>query len=381
MDFDLNESQGMLQDSVRKLLSDKYGFENRKAYMAGETGWSRELWAQYAELGLLGLPFDEEDGGFGGGGEEVMIVAEQMGRHITLEPWFSTVVLGGGFLRHGGAADLRADMVAGIAGGGVLLAFAQQERQSRYDLHDVATTAKKDGGAWVITGRKGMVLHGDTADHFVVTARVSGNRRDAGGIGVFLVPAKGEGVSVRGFRQVDGNRAAEVEFSDARAEHVLGTPEDGLALVNKVVDEAIAALAAEAIGAMDVVHAMTLDYMKTRQQFGKPIGSFQALQHKAADMLVAIEQSRSMAYFATMAARDPDAEERRRNMHAVKAQIGRSQRLVGQEAIQLHGGIAMTMEYAAGHYFKRLTVNEATFGDTDFHLRSLSDLGGLVQAA
>lgn len=381
MDFDLNESQGMLQDSVRKLLSDKYGFEQRKAYMASETGWSRELWAQYADLGLLGLPFDEEDGGFGGGGEEVMIVAEQMGRHITLEPWLSTVVLGGGFLRHGAAADLRADMVAGVAGGGVLLAFAQQERQSRYDLHDVATTAKKDGASWVITGRKGMVLHGDTADHFIVTARISGNRRDKGGIGVFLVPAKGEGVSVRGFRQVDGSRAAEVEFSGARAEHALGTPEDGLALVDKVVDEAIAALAAEAIGAMDVVHAMTLDYMKTRQQFGKPIGSFQALQHKAADMLVAIEQSRSMAYFATMAARDPDAAERRRNMHAVKAQIGRSQRLVGQEAIQLHGGIAMTMEYAAGHYFKRLTVNEATFGDTDFHLRSLSDLGGLVQAA
>ncbi|WP_191083731.1 acyl-CoA dehydrogenase family protein [Roseococcus microcysteis] len=381
MDFDLNESQGMLQDSVRKLLSDKYGFEQRKAYMASETGWSRELWAQYADLGLLGLPFDEEDGGFGGGGEEVMIVAEQMGRHITLEPWLSTVVLGGGFLRHGAAADLRADMVAGVAGGGVLLAFAQQERQSRYDLHDVATTAKKDGAAWVITGRKGMVLHGDTADHFIVTARISGNRRDKGGIGVFLVPAKAEGVSVRGFRQVDGSRAAEVEFSNARAEHALGTPEDGLALVDKVVDEAIAALAAEAIGAMDVVHAMTLDYMKTRQQFGKPIGSFQALQHKAADMLVAIEQSRSMAYFATMAARDSDAAERRRNMHAVKAQIGRSQRLVGQEAIQLHGGIAMTMEYAAGHYFKRLTVNEATFGDTDFHLRSLSDLGGLVQAA
>lgn len=381
MDFDLNESQGMLQDSVRKLLSDKYGFEQRKAYMASETGWSRDLWAQYADLGLLGLPFDEEDGGFGGGGEEVMIVAEQMGRHITLEPWLSTVVLGGGFLRHGAAADLRADMVAGVAGGGVLLAFAQQERQSRYDLHDVATTAKKDGAAWVITGRKGMVLHGDTADHFIVTARISGNRRDKGGIGVFLVPAKAEGVAVRGFRQVDGSRAAEVEFSGARAEHVLGTPEDGLALVDKVVDEAIAALAAEAIGAMDVVHAMTLDYMKTRQQFGKPIGSFQALQHKAADMLVAIEQSRSMAYFATMAARDSDAAERRRNMHAVKAQIGRSQRLVGQEAIQLHGGIAMTMEYAAGHYFKRLTVNEATFGDTDFHLRSLSDLGGLVQAA
>ena len=380
MDFDLNESQSLLQDSLRKLLASKYGFEQRKAYMASETGWSREVWAQYAEIGLLGLPFDEDDGGFGGGGEETMIVAEQMGRHITLEPWFSTVVLGGGFLRHGADAALRQEMVGQIAAGEALLAFAQQERQSRYDLFDVLTTAKKDGSGWVISGRKGMVLHGDTADHFVVTARMAGGQRDRGGIGVFLVPA-GEGVTVRGFRQVDGTRAAEVEFANARAAHLLGEAENGLALVDRVVDEAIAAQAAEAIGAMDVVHNMTLDYMKTRQQFGKPIGSFQALQHRAADMLVALEQARSMAFFATMAARDEDAEERRRNMHAVKAQIGRAQRFVGQQSIQLHGGIAMTMEYAAGHYFKRLTVNEACFGDTDFHLRALADMGGLVQAA
>jgi len=380
MDFDLNESQSLLQDSLRKLLASKYGFEQRKAYMASETGWSREVWAQYAELGLLGLPFAEEDGGFGGGGEETMIVAEQMGRHITLEPWFSTVVLGGGFLRHGADAALRAKMIEGIAAGETLLAFAQQERQSRYDLFDVLTTAKKDGSGWVITGRKGMVLHGDTSDHFIVTARMAGGQRDRAGIGVFLVPA-GEGVTVRGFRQVDGTRAAEVEFANARATHLLGEAENGLTLVDRVVDEAIAALSAEAIGAMDVVHTMTLDYMKTRQQFGKPIGSFQALQHRAADMLVALEQARSMSYFATMAAQDTDPAERRRNMHAAKAQIGRAQRFVGQQSIQLHGGIAMTVEYAAGHYFKRLAVNEASFGDTDFHLRALADMGGLVQAA
>ena len=381
MDFDLNESQSLLQDSIRKTLTAKYGFENRKAYMASETGWSREMWAQYAELGLLGLPFAEEDGGFGGGPEETMLVAEQMGRHITLEPWFSTVVLGGGFLRLGAETALRQEMVEGVASGATLLAFAQVERQSRYDLFDVQTTAKKDGSGWLITGRKGMVLHGDTADHFFVTARVCGGSRDKGGIGVFVVPAKVDGISVRGFRTVDGQRAAEVDFTDARATHVLGDAEGGLPLVDRVVDEAIAVLAAEAIGAMEVVHNMTLDYLKTRQQFGRAIGSFQALQHKAADMLVALEQSRSMAYFATMAAQGSEPNERRRNMHAVKAQIGRSQRFVGQQSIQLHGGIAMTMEYGAGHYFKRLTVNEALFGDTDFHLRSLADAGGLLQAA
>lgn len=381
MDFDLNESQALLQESLRKLLADKYGFESRKAYMASETGWSRELWAQYAELGLLGLPFAEEDGGYGGGGEETMLVAEQMGRHITLEPWFSTVVLGGGFLRHGADPALRREMVAGIAAGSTLLAFAFQERQARYDLHDVEATARRDGSGWAISGRKGMVLHGDTADHFVVTARVAGARRDLRGIGVFLVPAKAPGVSARGFRMVDGQRAAEVAFENARASHVLGDPEDGMPLVDRVVDEAIAALAAEAVGAMDVAHAMTVEYMRTRQQFGRPIGSFQALQHRAADMLIALEQARSMSYFATMAAREEDAAERRRNMHAVKVQIGRSARFVGQQSIQLHGGIAMTMEYAVGHYFKRLTVNEAMFGDTDFHLRALAEAGGLVQAA
>lgn len=376
MDFDLNEEQTLLQDSIRRTLADRYGFEQRKGYSASETGWSRELWAAYAELGLLGLPFAEDDGGFGGGAEEMLILAEQMGRSITLEPWFSTLVLGGGLLRHGADAALRGELVPAIAAGECLLAFAQGERESRYSLHDVQTVAKRDGAGWAITGRKGMVLHGDTADHFLVTARTGGSRRDRGGVGVFLVPR--DQAQVQGFRLVDGGRAAEVAFDGARASHCLG--EDALPLVDRVVDEAIAALAAEAVGCMDVVQGMTVDYMKTRSQFGKPIGSFQALQHKAADMLVAIEQARSMAFFAAMASRGEDAAERRRDMHAVKVQLGRASRLVGQQSIQLHGGIAMTMEYAAGHYFKRLTVNEAMFGDTDFHLRQLSDMGGLIAA-
>jgi pimeloyl-CoA dehydrogenase small subunit len=378
MDFDLNEEQTLLKDSIARLLADRYGFEQRKAVMASADGWSREIWARFAELGLLGLPFAEADGGFGGGAEELLILAEQMGRNLVVEPWFSTIVLGGGFLRHGADAALRGEMVPAIAAGEALLAFAFQERQSRHDLFDVATVARRQGGTWVLEGRKGMVLHGDSADWFIVTARIAGERRDRSGIGVFLVPAKAAGVHSRGFRQVDGTRAAEVEFAGATARALLA--EDGLALVDRVVDEAIAALAAEAVGAMEVVHGMTLDYMKTRQQFGRPIASFQALQHRAADMLIALEQARSMAFFAAMASRGGDAAERRRDMHAVKVQLGRSARLVGQQSIQLHGGIAMTMEYAAGHYFKRLTVNEAMFGDTDHHLRALADAGGLVQA-
>lgn len=381
MDFDLSEDQTLLQDSVRKLLSDRYGFEQRKACMASDTGWSREVWAQYAELGLLGLPFAESEGGFGGGREEVLIVAEQMGRAITLEPWLTTVVVGGGFLRHGADAATRAALVPKVAAGECLLAFAHTERQSRYDLFDVATTARKDGSGWVLDGRKGMVLHGDTADKLVVSARSAGGQRDARGVGVFLVDANAPGVGRRGYRTVDGQRAAEVELSGVRAEAVLGDPEGGLPVIDRVVDEAIAALAAEAVGAMDVAHGMTLDYMKTRKQFDRPIGSFQALQHRAADMLVALEQARSMAYFAALAANEEDAGLRRRQMASVKVQIGRSIRFIGQNTIQLHGGIAMTMEYAAGHYFKRLTVNDATFGDADHWVRVLADAGGLVEAA
>ena len=381
MDFDLTEEQRLLQDSLARLLGDKYGFEQRKAHMKSPAGWSREVWSQYAELGLLGLPFAEEEGGFGGGAVETLLVAEQLGRAIALEPWLTTVVIGGGFLRHGASAELRAELVPQVASGELLLAFAQTERQSRYDLHDVATTARKDGTGWVVNGRKGFVVHGDSAGKLLVTARSAGGQRDHKGIGVFLVDANGPGVQRRGYRTVDGQRAAEVELSNARAEAVLGDPEDGLPLVDQVVDEAIAALAGEAVGAMQVAHDMTIDYMKTRQQFGRPIGSFQALQHRAADMLVALEQARSMSYLAAMSVEERDPVERRKSMASVKVQIGRSARFVGQQSIQLHGGIAVTMEYAVGHYFKRLTVNDGMFGDADHWIRFLADAGGLVAAA
>ncbi|MBC7434408.1 MAG: acyl-CoA dehydrogenase family protein [Rubritepida sp.] len=375
MDFDLTEDQSLLVDSVRRMLADQYGFEQRKTHMKSIEGWSTAMWSAYAEQGLLGLPFAEADGGFGGGLIDTCLIAEQMGRTLTLEPWFTTVVLGGGFLRRA-APELRAAMVPQVADGSLKLAFAQVERQSRYDLHDVATTARHEGAGWVVNGRKGMVLHGDSADRFFVTARHAGGPRDRGGIGVFLVDERH--ATVRGFRTVDGGRAAEVEFDQAPAVLIA---EEGLPMVEAVVAEAIAALAFEAVGCMEMAHTMTLDYMKTRQQFGKPIGSFQALQHRAADMLVALEQARSMSFYAVQAAAETDADERRRGVAAVKVQVGRSGRLIGQQSIQLHGGIAMTMEYACGHYFKRLTMNDSLFGGADHHIRALADDGGLVQAA
>ena len=380
MDFDLTDEQRLLKESVDRLVGGRYDFEARKRYRQEPDGFSRELWGQYAELGLLGLPFAEEHGGFGGGAVETMIVMEAFGRALALEPYLATVILGGGFLRHGGTDAQKAELVPQIAAGEMTLAFAHTERQSRYDLFDVATTAKRDGSAFVLEGDKGVVVHGDSAQKLVVTARTAGGRRDRDGIGVFLIDASAPGVSRRGYPTQDGQRAAEVSLASVRvgSEAVVGDPENGLPLVERVVDEAVAALCAEAVGCMGEMHALTIEYLKRRKQFGVPIGSFQALQHRGADMFVALEQARSMAMLATMMAQDEDAAERRKAVAAAKVQIGRSGRFIGQQAIQLHGGVGMTMEFKVGHYFKRVTMIDTLFGDADHHLAQVAESGGLV---
>jgi pimeloyl-CoA dehydrogenase small subunit len=381
MDFDLNDEQRQLKDSVDRLLTDTYGDLNQRlGYMKEPKGYSEKLWSTYAELGLLAVPFAEEHGGLGQGLTETMIIAEAFGRALVVEPYISTIVLGGGALRHSGNASLQAELTPAIAEGKMTLALAHQERQSRFDLADVATTARADGkGGYTLEGEKNVVLGGDSADKLIVTARVSGARADRGGIGLFLVDGKASGVTRRGYPTQDGMRAADVTLSAVRVgpEAVLAGPDKGLEVLERVVDEAIAALSSEAVGAMASLHELTVDYLKTRKQFGVPIGSFQVLQHKAVDMLTALEQARSMAYYGTMMAGEPDAKERRKAMSATKAQIGRSAKLVGETAIQLHGGIGMTMEYKAGHYFKRLTMIDLAFGDADHHLRLLGKAGGL----
>src|SRR5712671_3795632 len=374
MDFDLSEEQRLLKESLDRLIGDRYAFEQRKSYGQSAEGWSRELWAQYAELGLLGLPFAEHYGGSAGGPVETMIAMEAFGRALALEPFLATVVLGGGFLRHGGNAEQCAALIPKIADGSLTLAFAHTERHSRYDLHDIDTRAVRDDTGWVLDGEKGVVLHGDTADKLIVTARVSGGRRDRDGVGVFLVDGKAEGMSRRGYPTQDGLRAAEIALAGVRVgpQGVLGEPGAALPLVERVVDEAIAALCAEAVGAMAVMHELTVEYLKTRRQFGREIGSFQILQHRAVDMLIALEQARSMAMLATMMAAEENAAERRNAVAAAKVQIGRSGKFIGQQAIQLHGGIGMTMEYKVGHYFKRATMIDTIFGDADHHLRQLA---------
>jgi pimeloyl-CoA dehydrogenase small subunit len=383
MDFSLTDEQRLLKESIERLLADRYGFEARQRFVAESTGWSRTMWHSYAELGLLGLPFEERYGGFGGGPVETMIVMEAFGRALVLEPFFATVVLGGSLLRLGASETMRAALIPKIAAGDLLLAFAHAERQSRYDLADVATTAHRDGEDYVLDGAKSLVIHGDCADKLIVSARLAGARNDRDGIGLFAVDAEADGVSRRAYPTVDGLRAAEVTLSGVRvgADRVVGEPGNAFPLIAQVVDAAMAALAAEAVGAMAAMHEMTVEYLKTRKQFGVPIGAFQVLQHRAAEMLIAVEQARSMAFFATMMAEEPDPVERRRAIAAAKVQIGRSGRFVGQQAIQLHGGMGMTMEYEVGHHFKRVTMIDALFGDADHHLAELARLGGLIAAA
>jgi pimeloyl-CoA dehydrogenase small subunit len=377
MDFDLSDEQLLLKDSVDRLTADTYGnFEKRRAYQSEPGGWSAANWRRFADMGLTALPFSEADGGFGGGPVETMIVMEALGRSLAVEPYLATVILGGNLLRLGGSAAQRARLIPAIADGSLTLAFAHAERQARYDLHDIATTATRHAGGFLLQGQKTGVLQGDSAGLLLVSARSDGSRRDREGILLVLVDPAAPGVTVRTYRTQDGLRAADILLDGVQVDEA-ALLAGGLPLIEQVVDIAIAAICAEAVGAMDSAHALTVDYLKTRTQFGVPIGSFQALQHKAADMMMALEQARSMAMFAAMMVGAEPAE-RRTALSAAKVQINRSARLVGQTAVQLHGGIGMTMEYKVGHLFKRLAIIETLFGDTDFHLRAVTEAGGLI---
>jgi pimeloyl-CoA dehydrogenase small subunit len=375
MDFDLTDDQRLLGDSVTRLLAAEYSFEQRKALLKTPAGFSETLWQRYAELGLLGLPIPEDYGGFGGGPVDVMLLMQAFGRHLVLEPYLATVVLGVTALRLAGTEAQQGEILPEVAAGTMKLAFAHYERQARYDLTDILTTAKPSGGGFVLEGGKSVVLHGDCADKLIVSARTSGGRDDAGGLSLFLVDANAPGLARRGYALRDGTRAAELSLSGVQVprEALLAELDNALPTVQRVVEAGIAATSAEVIGTMEAMQAMTLDYLKTRQQFGKPIGDNQALQHRAAEMLVAMEQGRSMAMLAAMSLEEEDAAERARSISMAKVGVGQAGRFVSQNAVQLHGGIGMTEEYAVGHFFRRVMVIEHLFGDTATHLDRLAD--------
>jgi alkylation response protein AidB-like acyl-CoA dehydrogenase len=370
VEFDPTDEQQMLGDTVDRLLDKQYDANARLALLDSETGWSRECWRQYAELGLLGLPFDEQYGGAGMGTGELAVVAESFGRALVLEPYFATVVLAGQLVAAAGTPEQKAAILPGVSAGDTLLAFAYAEPDSRWSFTQPSTTAVERDGVWTLSGQKIAVVGADGADHLVVTARTS----DAG-VGLFLVAA--DGVRRDTYRMQDGLRGADVLFADTPAQP-LGSPAEALEHVLGVVDVATAVLCAEAVGAMDRMLWLTVDYLKTRVQFGQPIAVFQALQHRAADMYVDLEQARSMALLARLALRSDDVAQRRRSVRAAKIQIDLSSRRIGQEAIQLHGGIGMTMEYPVGHYVKRTAVIAKTFADTDHLLVTVGADGGLI---
>jgi alkylation response protein AidB-like acyl-CoA dehydrogenase len=372
VDLEPSDEQKLLAETVNGLLEKRYDANARLRLLESDDGWSRELWRQYAELGLLGLPFDERHGGAGMGADELAVVMECFGRALILEPYLSTVVLGGGLVAVAGSPEQQAAILPGVAAGETLLAFAATEPGSRWSLTDIATTAAPAGDGWTLSGQKIAVLGGDAADHFVVTACTPD-----GAVGLFLVAAAD--VRRDSYRMQDGLRGADVLFTEATAT-ALGQPEDALAAVEGVLDTATAVLCAEAVGAMDRMLWLTVDYLKTRVQFGKPIAVFQALQHRAADMYVSLEQARSMALLARLALSADDVAERRKIVRAAKLQVDLAARHVGQEAVQLHGGIGMTMEYPVGHYLKRTTVIAKTFADTDLLTELIGGAGGLVPA-
>lgn len=381
MDFDLSPEQAQLQDGVERLLASAYGsLEARTAQGSGPSGFSDKTWAQFAEMGLLGIPFAEEEGGFGGGPVETLVVMQALGKALALEPYLATVVLGGSAVRLGGAEEMKARVIPGIVDGSLTLALGFTEKQSRYDLHDVATTARKAEGGYLLEGAKCVVINGDSAGEIIISARTRGERRERDGISLFLVPADAPGLTRLGYPTQDGGRAAEISLGGVRLGEaaLIGPLHGGLPILQRVAEHAIAALAAEAVGIMAALRAMTVEYLKTRQQFGAPIAQFQVLQHRAVDMFIALEQARSMAFYAAMMVDHEDAAERAAALSAVKVQINRSCRLVGQEAVQLHGGIGMTMEYLGAHYFKRLTVIESLFGDTPHHLKIVAAAGELA---
>jgi alkylation response protein AidB-like acyl-CoA dehydrogenase len=373
MDFNFKEEQLQLADALKRWVARDYTFEARRDIVASPSGVSDTAWATLAELGLTALPLPEAQGGFDGDAVDMFVVMQELGRGLVVEPYFATM-FGAEFLRRGRAHDA---LLERVAAGELKLACALGERQSRHDLRDVATRAARDtsdGGGWRLHGEKKVVLHGAQAGVLIVSARTAGAQRDEDGITLFAVPADAAGVVTRDVRMLDGQRAADVLLRDVKvgADAVIGTVGAGWAILEAAADYGAGLLCAEALGAMDALFGATLDYLKTRQQFGVPIGKFQALQHRMADMYVHLEQARSMALLAAARLADDvggdQAAERRRAVAAAKYRVGQAARFVGQQAIQLHGGMGVTDELPASHYFKRLSTIELTLGDCDHHL-------------
>ncbi|MEQ8586998.1 MAG: acyl-CoA dehydrogenase family protein [Thalassobaculaceae bacterium] len=377
MSFTFTDDQRQLADSIARYLDDKYGFEQRNKIRRGEEGWSREVWAEFAELGFLAFPIAEEHGGLGGSTVDLALMMEAFGRALVVEPYIATIVLGAETIAR---ADPKraAEILPSVASGEHLLALAHGEPTSRYDLGRVATMATgSDDEGWVLEGSKAVVLHGDCADTLIVSARTGGRDDERDGVSLFLVPGDAEGLTKRAYPTIDGMRGADLELNSVRVgpEALLGQAGKAVDIVEAVVDRACVALASEAVGAMAATVDLTTEYLKTRTQFGKPLGSFQVLQHRAVEMLSETRFAHALCYRTAGLMDTTSGGDRARAASMVKAEAGRAGKMVGEEAVQLHGGMGMTDEMAVGHYFKRLRLIDVTFGNAGHHLSRLVQLG------
>lgn len=376
MDFSFSEEQTLLQNSLQRFIQNDYQFEQRQKTVHTEPGFSSDHWATFAELGWLALPFSEEVGGLGGTPIETMILMEEFGKGLVVEPYVPTIILAGGLIARGGTQAHTEGVLAEMMTGTKQGALAFVEPQARFNLADVTTSATRDGSDFVIDGFKGVVLNGPSADVLVVPARTSGDQRDESGITLFLIDANAEGVAKRDYPTVDGLRASEVTLTGVKVAEtdVLGEVDKGFALLDSAVDDAILAIGSEAVGGMEVLYKTTVEYCKIREQFGQPIGKFQVLQHRMVDMFMEYEQTKSLMYMAAMRMDEGEGVEARKAVSAFKVQVGKAGRFIGQNAIQLHGGMGMTDELNVGHYFKRLTMIDTMFGNTDYHLKKFGNL-------
>ena len=376
MNFDLSDEQTLLAETIKRFVATHYNFDARAKIIASPAGHSEDVWAALAEMGVLGLPFDEAHGGFGVTTVDLMLVMEAIGEGLLVEPYLATVGLGGRFIARAGTKAQQDRILPALIQGKHTLAFAHTEPGARYDLRQVGLRARRSGDGYTFDGEKRMVLHGGSADTLVVSARTSGGDTDTGGITLLLVPRTAAGVSVKDYRTIDNLRVADIRFSNVSvgADALLGREGEGYPLVEEVVDYATALCCAEAVGAIRYANEATLEYLKTRRQFGVPIGSFQALQHRMVEMMISYEQARSMAYLACVKVDTAEAAERRRAVSAAKIKIADACRHVSQEAVQLHGGMGMTEELKISHTFRRLTSIAQAFGDADHHLERFSRL-------
>ena len=377
MDFEYSDEQKLLSDTLRKFLNTGYTFDARSKIIASAAGFSDDVWAVLAEMGVLGVPFDVAHGGFGGTTVDMMVVMEALGEALVVEPFLATVGLGGRLVARGGTAAQQERVLPALIQGKLKLALAQTESGARWDLRRVATRATRSGDGFTLDGDKRAVIHGGCADLLVVSARTAGAAADERGIGLFLVERTAPGVRVTDYRSIDNMRLADVRLAGVRvgADALLGAAGGGFGLLEEAVDYATVLVCAEAVGAIKYAHDATLEYLKTRRQFGVPIGSFQALQHRMVDVLISYEQARSIACLAAVKIDTAEAAERRRVVSAAKIKIADAARHVSQEAVQLHGGMGMTEELKVSHTFRRLTTIAQAFGDADHHLARFSGSG------